>query len=132
MESTPPAWLRSYKAQSAIIPNFASQVHTELDGNPTTKAPPGPLSSQNKTNKGNYSYEDTTATNQFTFPSTISLTLHNVVSLDKSYSNLTPDSSPKKATFDPRLEQHPALRQKGPELHDRSLQKRRGPHRLSH
>ncbi|KAL8636137.1 MAG: hypothetical protein Q9226_009288, partial [Calogaya cf. arnoldii] len=128
MESTtPPAWLRSYKAQSAIIPNFASQVRTELDGKPATKAPPEPLSSEKKTKKGDHSYEDTTATNQFTFPSTISLTLHNVVSLDKSYSNSTPDSYPKKATLNTQLEQHPALRQRGPELHDRPQGRRRGP-----
>ncbi|KAI4204567.1 MAG: hypothetical protein LQ350_001117 [Teloschistes chrysophthalmus] len=30
-EPTPPAWLRSYKAQSAIIPNFASQVKPDAE-----------------------------------------------------------------------------------------------------
>ncbi|KAL8750742.1 MAG: hypothetical protein Q9199_006873 [Rusavskia elegans] len=126
MDSTPPAWLRSYKAQSAIIPNFASQVRTELDGNPATKAPPEPIQSEKET-KGYHANDDTTATNRFTFPSTISLTLHSMVSLDRTYSNSTPDSSPKKASFNPRLEQHPALRQGGPDLHDRPQEKRRGP-----
>ena len=126
MDPTPPAWLRSYKAQSAHIPNFASQVRTELDGKPATKEPPNPKFSEEKETKGNNANDDTTPANQFTFPSTISLTLHNVVSLDKSYSNSTPESSPKKETFHPRLEQHPALREKGLALDDAPSQKRRG------
>ncbi|KAL8668868.1 MAG: hypothetical protein Q9168_006513 [Polycauliona sp. 1 TL-2023] len=113
MDPTPPAWLRSYKAQSAHLPNFASQVRTELDGKPTTKAPPEPTTPEEETPK-DHTADDTTATNQFAFRSTISLTLHNVGSLDKSYSNSTPDSSPKKPSFDPRLHQHPVLRQTGP------------------
>ncbi|KAL8978564.1 MAG: hypothetical protein Q9205_005877 [Flavoplaca limonia] len=126
VDPTPPAWLRSYKAQSAHIPNFASQVRTELDGKPATKEPPNPKLSEEKETKGNNANDDTTPANQFTFPSTISLTLHNVVSLDKSYSNSTPESSPKKETFHPRLEQHPALREKGPDFDDPPSQKRRG------
>ncbi|KAL8993013.1 MAG: hypothetical protein Q9169_006656 [Polycauliona sp. 2 TL-2023] len=132
---TPPAWLRSYKAQSAHLPNFASQVRTELDNNkPLSKAaPPEPLLSGKPTLE-NHANDETTTTNQFAFPSTISLTLHNVGTLDKSYSNSTPDSSPKKASFDPRMEQHPVFRQsKGPDqpFHTRSHedepeQKRRG------
>lgn len=121
MDSTPPAWLRSYKAQSAIIPNFASQVRTELDGNPATKARPESSLSEKEAN------DDFTASNRFTFPSTISLTLHSVVSLNQTYSNSTPESSPKKTSFDPRLEQHPALRQTGPDLQDRPQERRRGP-----
>ena len=133
METTPPAWLRSYKAQSAIIPNFASQVRTELDGKSAKKASPQPLQSEKEDHeKAKYSDSDTAVTHQFTFPSTISLTLHNVVSLDKSYSNPTPESSPKsspqKASFEPRLEQHPALRQTAPKvLGPPPRERRRGP-----
>ncbi|KAL8810636.1 MAG: hypothetical protein Q9200_002428, partial [Gallowayella weberi] len=40
MATAPPAWLQNYKAQSAIIPNFASEVRSEIDGKPAAKVAP--------------------------------------------------------------------------------------------
>ncbi|KAL8769552.1 MAG: hypothetical protein Q9209_004483 [Squamulea sp. 1 TL-2023] len=129
MASAPPAWLRSYKAHSAIIPNYASQVRTEIDNKPPTNQFPEQNLSEKEINEKtkHTDVDDTTTPNPITFPSTISLTLHNVVSLDKSYSNSTPESSPKKASFNPPLEQHPALR---PRIHEPPHERRRGPGNL--
>ncbi|KAI4249790.1 MAG: hypothetical protein L6R40_000579 [Gallowayella cf. fulva] len=115
MDPAPPAWLRSYKAQSAIIPNFASQVRSEIDPqHPTTVPPERTLTEKEDQEKTKHAEPEATAANPFTFPSMISLTLHNVGSLDKFYSNSTPHSSPHKTSFDPQLDQHPAFRKTKP------------------
>ncbi|KAL8735390.1 MAG: hypothetical protein Q9166_000935 [cf. Caloplaca sp. 2 TL-2023] len=129
METAPPAWLRSYKAHSAMIPNYACQVRTEVDSKPTTKAPPEKqLSSrENIAQLQNTDIDDNTVADPFTFPSTISLTLHNVVSLDKSYSNSTPDPSPKKPAFNRGLDEEAISAPTAPNLRDHPANRRRGP-----
>ncbi|KAL8678729.1 MAG: hypothetical protein Q9224_007090, partial [Gallowayella concinna] len=114
MATAPPAWLQSYKAQSAIIPNFASQVRSDIDENPAAKTPPPdqtpPLKREDEEKK-TPTQPDANTADPFTFPSMISLTLHNVGSLDKSYSTSTRESSPqKKTSLKPPLHEHPAYR----------------------
>ncbi|KAL8804113.1 MAG: hypothetical protein Q9182_002746 [Xanthomendoza sp. 2 TL-2023] len=128
MATAPPAWLQNYKAQSAMIPNFASEVRSEIDGKSAAKALPDQIPST-KEDEEKYAESDSTTTTPFTFPSMISLTLHNVGSLDKCYSNSTPQSSP---SFKPPLDEHPAYRHGGPIPKENLQDKRRGPHKFAH
>lgn len=100
MDPSPPAWLRSYKAHSSIIPNYASQVRPDENGSAMsrTKQEHTPLSSENEKTP-EYEHTGSAAATPFTFPSTISLTLHNAGSLDNSYTNSTSASSRQKPTF---------------------------------
>lgn len=102
MDPSAPAWLRSYKAQSAIIPNFASQVRPETNGPPIPNnkglEATSSIGERDEWPK-HLDTENAAAADAFAFPSTISLTLHNGSSLDKSYSDTTPTSSPPKLSF---------------------------------
>ncbi|KAL8869094.1 MAG: hypothetical protein Q9174_004525 [Haloplaca sp. 1 TL-2023] len=124
MDPTPPAWLRSYKAHHASIsPNYASQVRPQTPAafvRPQTPAAfvrqvPADASPANdeKTATIEDSQQSNTeaaaASDSFAFQSTISLTLHNGLSLDKTYSNSTPNSSPQKASFNHDVEEKPAV-----------------------
>ncbi|KAL8949792.1 MAG: hypothetical protein Q9222_004135 [Ikaeria aurantiellina] len=105
METAPPAWLRSYKAQSAIIPNFASQVRHDVDHKPAIAPLPEHPSTRPAEPQNHEQWKrKSTGVDHFTFPSTISLTLHDGSTLEKCYSNSTPNSSPKKSSF-PRYSQ---------------------------
>ncbi|KAI4172661.1 MAG: hypothetical protein LQ343_003401 [Gyalolechia ehrenbergii] len=108
MDPAPPAWLRSYKAHSSIIPNYASKVRAETDDSATAQVPVKETPSNIENEKAS-KHEDGAdpVTNPFTFPSTISLTLHNAGSLDTSYTNLTSTPSPSKSTFGRRYEDNP-------------------------
>ncbi|KAL8969651.1 MAG: hypothetical protein Q9183_001901 [Haloplaca sp. 2 TL-2023] len=108
MDPSPPAWLRSYKAHHASIsPNYASQVRPQTPGAFIKEAPIEPIPSKDEkkapttvTDPQHTDPEPTAAAGDaFAFQSTISLTLHNGMSLDKTYSNSTPNSSPQKASF---------------------------------
>ncbi|KAL8644762.1 MAG: hypothetical protein Q9210_007087 [Variospora velana] len=127
MDTSPPAWLRSYKAHSSIIPNYASQVRPDTEGDPTNKTAPE-SSLRNVENEKSTHHKDTTSAdhNPFTFPSTISLTLHNAGSLDNSYTNSTSNSSPQKATFGQRYDEMPPGRPL-PRSTDLSTHRGRGP-----
>ncbi|KAL9019263.1 MAG: hypothetical protein Q9185_003437 [Variospora sp. 1 TL-2023] len=127
MDTSPPAWLRSYKAHSSVIPNYASQVRSDTDGDPTNKTAPE-SSLRNVEHEKSTHHEDTTSTadNPFTFPSTISLTLHSAGSLDNSYTNSTSNSSPQKPTFGQRYDNMPSGRPL-PRSVDLSTHRRRGP-----
>ncbi|KAL8626281.1 hypothetical protein Q9189_008033 [Teloschistes chrysophthalmus] len=101
-EPTPPAWLRSYKAQSAIIPNFASQVKPDAESRqkPVVGGNPfGQFGQDKAAEQKQIETESAVTANAFSFPSTISLTIHNGLSLDRTYSNSTPNSSPKQPSF---------------------------------
>ncbi len=110
MDPSPPAWLRSYKAHSSIIPNYASQVRPTENGSTTTKAATqlSPPSVQNVKPTEHDKSEPADA-NPFAFPSTISLTLHNAGSLDKTYTDSTPNSSPRKANFQSNYHEKPTV-----------------------
>ncbi|KAI4249933.1 MAG: hypothetical protein LQ352_005482 [Teloschistes flavicans] len=99
MEPTPPAWLRSYKAQSAIIPNFASQVKPDADSRQKPVVAGNPFAQDKAAEQERTDTESAATANAFSFPSTISLTIHNGLSLDRTYSNSTPNSSPKQPSF---------------------------------
>ncbi|KAL8935655.1 MAG: hypothetical protein Q9216_005319 [Gyalolechia sp. 2 TL-2023] len=108
MDPAPPAWLRSYKAHSSIIPNYASKVRPETDDSAAAHLPAkeAPSTTENEKTSKHEDLADT-VTNPFTFPSTISLTLHNAGSLDTSYTNSTSTSSPSKPSFGRRYEENP-------------------------
>ena len=95
---SPPAWLRSYKAQSSAIPNFASQVQTRVNQPPAShKISDDPKETPDRL----ISRTDTPAPiDRIKFPSTLSLSLHNQVSLNDSYAHSTAASSPRKPIFD--------------------------------
>ncbi|KAI4100610.1 MAG: hypothetical protein L6R37_005368 [Teloschistes peruensis] len=98
-EPTPPAWLRSYKAQSSIIPNFASQVKPDAESRQKPVVGGNPFGQDKAAEQKQIETESAVPANAFSFPSTISLTIHNGLSLDRTYSNSTPNSSPKQPSF---------------------------------
>ncbi|KAL9581572.1 MAG: hypothetical protein Q9212_003825 [Teloschistes hypoglaucus] len=98
-EPTPPAWLRSYKAQSSIIPNFASQVKPDAESRQKPVVGGNPFGQDKAAEQKQIEIESAATANAFSFPSTISLTIHNGLSLDRTYSNSTPNSSPKQPSF---------------------------------
>ncbi|KAI4140814.1 MAG: hypothetical protein L6R39_005647 [Caloplaca ligustica] len=128
MDPAPPAWLRSYKAHSSIIPNYASQVRPHSDGNAMTQAAQDTRQPNKEVEKPAKNEEtNTTATaNPFTFPSTISLTLHNAGSLDNTYTNSTSTGSPQKPTFDEHHDVKSATGRTGPTSFDAPIKRRRG------
>ncbi|KAL8940414.1 MAG: hypothetical protein Q9211_002279 [Gyalolechia sp. 1 TL-2023] len=128
MDPAPPAWLRSYKAHSSIIPNYASKVRPETDDSITAHVPAN-KSPSNAENEKASEYDDAMdqATNPFTFPSAISLTLHNAGSLDTSYTNSTSTPSPSKTSFGRRYEEDLMAGEKVPAPDGKLSNQRRGP-----
>ncbi|KAL8697545.1 MAG: hypothetical protein Q9201_007075 [Fulgogasparrea decipioides] len=126
MDPTPPAWLRNYKAQSAIIPNFASQVRPETDDRAPTTTPRQETGYSDDNNRKSRNMDPEPASaDPFTFPSSISLTLHNGTSLDNSYSNSTPNSSPQKASFSQDVKEKSTQQRSIPALTAQSQQQQR-------
>ncbi|KAI4179009.1 MAG: hypothetical protein L6R41_008086 [Letrouitia leprolyta] len=128
MDPAPPAWLRSYKAHSSIIPNYASKVKPETNDH---SKPPIPsedttFSTENEKTSKQESGADA-VTNPFTFQSTISLTLHNAGSLNTSYTNSTSTPSPSKPIFSQRYEENPPFRDDVPNPTGKLSNRRRGP-----
>ena len=115
MDPIPPAWLRSYKAHHASIsPNYASQVRPQTPGALVKEVPVEADTSKDEktatvTDSQQTETEPAAASDTFAFQSTISLTLHNGLSLDKTYPNSTPNSSPQKASFNHDINEKPAV-----------------------
>ncbi|KAL9597012.1 MAG: hypothetical protein Q9219_005438 [cf. Caloplaca sp. 3 TL-2023] len=128
MDPTPPAWLRSYKAHSSIIPNYASQVRPDLNDSATPrKHSNGLLTIKEDEKAPKPEATENAAANPFTFPSTISLTLHNVGSLDNTYSNSVSTSSPAKQSFSRHDTEKPVPGQSMYSLPTPMSNRRRGP-----
>ncbi|KAI4184853.1 MAG: hypothetical protein LQ348_004482 [Seirophora lacunosa] len=117
----------SYKAHSSIIPNYASQVRPDTDTSPITATAQEPTS-RNIEDEKTTDQEETkpAADHPITFPSTISLTLHDAGTLDTSYTHSTSTSSPQKPTFGRPYEDMPARGPPLPRSPDLSPHRRRG------
>lgn len=129
MDPSPPAWLRSYKAHSSMIPNYASHVRPSENDSATTKPAPEPsLRTGQNERLTEHDNSESAEANPFAFPSTISLTLHTAGSLDKTYTNSTPEpSSPQKADFNSGCDEKPATERALPLSASPSKNHRRGP-----
>lgn len=125
MDPAPPAWLRSYKAHSSIIPNYASKVRPEADQRPKDDRATTFNTENEKTSKQEDDAE--AVTNPFTFQSTISLTLHNAGSLDTSYTHSASTPSPSKPTFSQRYGENPPFQDDASTPTGKLSNRRRGP-----